>query len=854
MASHSLEYSPVPSVSPSGLPDARARVQTSPESFGAGIGQAQAGMGRALEQAGAQAFDTAKFYSQVAADDGYNQLVEGATKILHGDPNAPTVGPDGSQQPNLGYMATKGADALNARKNVEAEIDKSISTIRSGLSPDAQRHFDQVSRRYRTSITERVAAHADNQAGAYYSSVNKAASDANLNAISLSPMDEGAVNIATNNLISARVKQAQLQGGGEEVVNEAVRGAKMDALKTRVLTISATDPVGAMKLLNENREMAGMTYQPLHDHLRTRADQQQGIGAANEVFAKTRQGSGYADPRLPIYTQATAAVPGSMSAPGLARLVKIESSGNPTAGAGRAHQGLVQASEKWWNQFGQGSRLDPEEAIKAAARATAHDRPILASGLGHDPTDAELYLAHQQGPGGALALLRHPDLPAADALVADGAYKSRAAAAAAIAGNGGDPNKPASVFTSMWTAKFGGGTMPVVTPAGGQPMQMPAAMSGDGVVNVEGIEALKPSLENPTLAPAAEQAPLTMTKAEAYREIMDRTDLSDQAKSYAISHFNQVYAAKQIADAADEKARHEASEKAANTVMEAIGAGQVGPDLVAQIYANPNMQWRTKHQLVSIAEHAAGIESTAAFGPGYADAFRRIVAPAGDPEKINDTASLLHMAGPGGSLTTTGYNRLKSVLQDSRRSVETAGVNTTKSALLNYAKQSLTFDQEMLFPGMKPLADPKGQMIFNAQFIPKFEAAYDDWIKQGKDPFQFLTNENVDKLAEGMRPKSQMALDKVAARGEAFPAGQAKESVPPPPSGVKEEDWREVVLSRPTLPNGNPWPIRNWTAYIEALRKDPSRENIAQFEAKYPGVDLDALLKRLGVETGDGGG
>jgi hypothetical protein len=288
--------------------------------------------------------------------------------------------------------------------------------------------------------------------------------------------------------------------------------------------------------------------------------------------------------------------------------------------------------------------------------------------------------------------------------------------------------------------------------------------------------------------------------------------------------------------------------------MEAIGAGQIGPDLVAQIYANPSMEWRTKHQLVSIAEHAAGIESTAAFGPGYADAFRRIVAPAGDPEKINDTASLLHMAGPGGSLTTTGYNRLKSVLQDSRRSVETSGVNTTKSALLNYAKQSLTFDQEMLFPGMKPLADPKGQMIFNAQFIPKFEAAYDDWIKQGKDPFQFLTKENVDKLSEGMRPKSQMALDKVAARGEAFPVGQAKESVPPPPSGVKEEDWREVVLSRPTLPNGNPWPIRNWTAYIEALRKDPSRENIAQFEAKYPGVDLDALLKRLGVETGDGGG
>jgi len=846
MASHNLEYSPVPSVSPSGLPDARARVQTSPESFGAGIGQAQAGMGRALEQAGAQAFDTAKFYSQVAADDGYNQLVEGTTKILHGDPNAPIVGPDGSQQPNLGYMALKGADALNARKNVEAEIDKSISTIRSGLSPDAQRHFDQVSRRYRTSVAERVAAHADNQAGTYYSSVNKAAADANLNAISLSPMDEGAVNIATNNLISARVKQAQLQGGSEEVVNEAVRGAKMDALKTRVLTISATDPVGAMKLLNENREMAGIAYQPLHDHLRTRADQQQGIGAANEVFAKTRQGSGYADPRLPIYTQATAAAPGSMSAPGLARLVKIESSGNPTVGAGRAHQGLVQASEKWWNQFGQGSRLDPEEAIKAAARATAHDRPILAAGLGHDPTDAELYLAHQQGPGGALALLRHPDLPAADALVAGGAYKSRAAASAAIAGNGGDPNKPASVFTSMWTAKFGGGTMPVVTPAGGPPMRLPESMKGINTSDTLGDETLKPSLENPTLAPAAEQAPLTMTKAEAYREIMDRTDLSDQAKSYAISHFNQVYAAKQIADAADEKARHEASEKAANTVMEAIGAGQVGPDLVAQIYANPNMEWRTKHQLVSIAEHAAGIESTAAFGPGYADAFRRIVAPAGDPEKINDTASLLHMAGPGGSLTTTGYNRLKSVLQDSRRSVETSGVNTTKSAMLNYARQRLVVDETMSIPGMKPWTDQSGLAIYNSQFVPKFESAYDDWVRKGKDPFEFLTKENIDSLIAPMRSRADIAkaqLEAGLAAGEARPAA----APPPAPANVEAKAWEEVVA---VPPHGlSP---QKWGKGIEQLISSPTLKMQEVFDHAYAPLRAKKaadILKSLGVET-----
>ncbi len=847
MSVHSLSYDPVPSVSPSGVPDVRARAQAGPEAFGAGIGQATAGLGQALQHAGAQVFDTAKFYSQVAKDDALNQLTEAGTKIGWGDPDNPVVGADGSQSPDLGFFGLKGAAALSGRKSAEDRLKDAVEKIKSGLDPLAQHSFDGDARRYLMFLSEKFAAHANGQAKPYYSSVYKAQEATSINSLANAPADEATVNLATNKLIEARVRMAQLEGDSPEAINAAVESAKAKALETRVLTISATDPVAAKKLLDENREMAGAKFQPLSDHLRTRADQQQGIGAANDVFKKTRQGTGYADPRLPIFTQAANSAPGSMSASGLARLVKIESSGNPNAGAGRSHQGLVQASEKWWSQFGQGSRLDPEEAIKAAARATAHDRPILASGLGHDPTDAELYLAHQQGPGGALALLRHPDLPAADALVAGGAYKSRASAAAAIAGNGGDPNKPASVFTSMWTAKFGGGTMPEVTPFGGQPLRLPESMTGaEGVAPETGI---KPSLEHPTLDPAAEQVPLTMTKADAYREIMERTDLSDQAKSYAISHFNQIYSAHQIADAADEKARHQIKEQAATEYIKAFHNG-VTPDMINQLYNDPRMDndWHAIHSLAAIAEASPGSDRSSSFGPGWADLYNRIVLPYGDPNKIVDTMELVRAAGPGGSITKAGFLDLKTALDESLKSSTGEGFHSTKAGMIAYAKNRLVIDDVLSGSG-RAWIDQEGVRIFNGEFIPKFNAALSKWIEDKNDPFKFLTKEHMDELWKPLRSAADIAKAQIEA-GLIAGENPAVQRLPPPPAptGVDEKKWDDVIIGAP-----HRFTRKMWGDAVVKLVADPSKEAVREFDEYFGPLKAQkaqAILDSLGVEAG----
>ena len=86
-------------------------------------------------------------------------------------------------------------------------------------------------------------------------------------------------------------------------------------------------------------------------------------------------------------------------------------------------------------------------------------------------------------------------------------------------------------------------------------------------------------------------------------------------------------------------------------------------------------------------------------------------------------------------------------MQSNRKSVADQAVNQAKAGLIAYAKEKLSFDQEALAAGLT-LKDPKGRQIFNATFIPAFEAAFDSWVKSGKDPWQFLTREQVEDYAK----------------------------------------------------------------------------------------------------------
>lgn len=131
----------------------------------------------------------------------------------------------------------------------------------------------------------------------------------------------------------------------------------------------------------------------------------------------------------------------------LARTYQIESGGNPNAqNPNSSAGGGFQFIDSTAKAYGLTDKTDLGASADAAARLARDNAAALRGVLGRDPTAAELYLAHQQGGGGASALLANPNARAVDVVGAD-----------AVRLNGGDPNMTAGEFANLWLGKFGDG-------------------------------------------------------------------------------------------------------------------------------------------------------------------------------------------------------------------------------------------------------------------------------------------------------------------------------------------------------------------------------------------------------------
>lgn len=117
--------------------------------------------------------------------------------------------------------------------------------------------------------------------------------------------------------------------------------------------------------------------------------------------------------------------------------------------------GLFQFMPKTWERM-YGTRdvnTDISAQIEAFQKFSSNNRGTFQSNMGRAPTAEEMYLMHQQGAGGAMALLRGGSGTSAfDALRPF--YKSDDAARSAITGNSGRINMTAEEFAGVIMRKF----------------------------------------------------------------------------------------------------------------------------------------------------------------------------------------------------------------------------------------------------------------------------------------------------------------------------------------------------------------------------------------------------------------
>lgn len=147
--------------------------------------------------------------------------------------------------------------------------------------------------------------------------------------------------------------------------------------------------------------------------------------------------------------------------------------------------GPLQIHPKTAAEFGLTPESSEAEYMKTALTIYNRNKTSLTSALGRTPTPGELYLAWQQGPAGAAALLGNPDKPAIAALLPkyDGDLNI---ARQAIVNNGGTENMTAGQFTQLWEQKFGGrdttkigSAMAGVIPEGGYDFSQPNGTPAD---------------------------------------------------------------------------------------------------------------------------------------------------------------------------------------------------------------------------------------------------------------------------------------------------------------------------------------------------------------------------------------
>lgn len=131
------------------------------------------------------------------------------------------------------------------------------------------------------------------------------------------------------------------------------------------------------------------------------------------------------------------------------RVAHIESRFDPNAvNSGSRATGLFQFIPSTWRSYGAGqSARDPAANADAAMRFTVANRDHLRRSLGREPTDGELYLAHQQGAAGATKLLAAPNVRAVDVV-----------GERAVLGNGGTLDMTAGQFAQKWIRKVDGAT------------------------------------------------------------------------------------------------------------------------------------------------------------------------------------------------------------------------------------------------------------------------------------------------------------------------------------------------------------------------------------------------------------
>ncbi len=544
-----------------------------------------------------------------------------------------------------------------------------------------------------------------------------------------------------------------------------------------------------------------------------------------------------------------------------ARTVQLELGNKPlTTTNASGHMGPVQASGQWWNEFGAGgSPFNLNDSIAALDRETQRNQPTLTRVLGREPSNADLYLAHQQGLGGAVALLTHPNANVIDALAP--AYGgNRATAMQAVLGNGGSVDMTAGQFAQMWADRYNG-----ANPGGimghGQTMVLPTEVSGSAPANnVDFQGAPQSPATSPELPPVADPAAFSPKQpegaalppgpedllAKSVQLVNERTDRTPEQKEITIRLLQQQYAAAALAAGENAKQVKARKDKAEDDVYGLINKGQY-TEAFARVNQLNQAGYLDNKEVDALREvlvkRANSEDNPASLGPGFTDMSKRITLPTNDPNRIGSLTQI-YQAYNDGLISWKGVEHLSTMQKGVAKSEDEFGFQKRTEAQLDQAKRAFAGSED---PFLK-IQNPKGLDKYD-QFVVAYMGEVNNYKKAKADgtasgDFELFDPKKFDAYMQWFYPKQLRDHD--ALGGEAKNADVPGEPMPAPSPGMNPVGWQSVLSVLPVAQGGIPWSHKGFAQAVQWLYADPSPEHIAAFnDWMPPQIRAEDILKTL---------
>ena len=773
MASHPLNYEPFPEVNPSGGPDARQSIHADPDMFGAAIGKAEQGLGGSLEGAANEGLDVATQQARMDAQTHANEVHSWQS--------------DQVTQAQEKLLTLRGKDAEMALPDFKKQIDSIHEQARSQAgNPYTAQLIDNEGRRLTDTAYAQAARHAAEQKSVWDTNVaTDGAASAGSRAALGAAITPGDTNLNANPSVVLGLDRsdifarqaAQLKGLDGDIEAQKNRGRNVEQI------IKSTVADGSQTSLQRAITFFHSQYEKMDPGSRATIEQSLKSQAATYDGQKTADIYMGRGPYLP---------------PGYAnRASQIESGGNPQAETpSGTYKGLGQFSPKLEVRYGlnASNRGDPVAVANAYSSENAENHDALARALGHEPTPADYYLAHQQGIGGAVAHISQPNLPAWQSMFStvEGREKGQGWAKQAIWGNmtpdmkaqfpGGVETVTSGDFARMWAQRFYQ-----------QPIQAIGTIPGNGT-QVSGAQQIGMAVPRFQMAQDFSES----NKADVIKRITSDPYLLDhpQAMNAALSYTNKIFESNTAAYADQERnlriieqQRKMISEDTENTYLKQIyaPAGNAKPLAVQDIVLDDRLTRESKDRLIKLIGDP-GEKDDKTYGPGFVSAFRAVHAPEGSEGRITDVNQLYPRLGPNGDLTMAGVEKLRGEI-DLRKSPEGAAEGQMKTEFLRVAKGQITGSDEGLH-----IKDPKGDQLY-LKFMAQALPAYDAGRKQGKSPAQLLDPDSPDYVGKIIknfaRPTDQWYNDTI---NDASPNAAGK-----PATAVKPAFDMSTIKALPDL-------------------------------------------------------